>query len=149
MANNGFGKLMFVLGLLLLALLSVSFFSWAKLIWLVLFVVLGLLSWKYNTALFWYFLANTVVSLAWAISLSVMNTQSLLIYLIGLVSAAGLVGSAASMGGKKVKKVPQKGSTKQASAPSKKSSSKISNKKSAKKASSKTSKSSKKRKQIL
>lgn len=139
MANNSFGKLMFVLGLVLLALLSVFFFGWAKLIWLVLFVVLGLVCWRWNSALFWYFLVNTVVSIAWAVSLGAMNTQSLLIYLVGLVSAAGLVGSAASMGGKKV---PQKSAQKEApkkvtQKSSRKSAKKSSAKKSAKKKASK------------
>jgi hypothetical protein len=98
MGDNSFGKFMFVVGIVVLALLGLFYGSGYKLAWLGTFVALGLLSWRWSTALFWFFLGNTIVSMLWALRLGAINDQSVLIYVLALTSAAGFVSSAAHLG---------------------------------------------------
>jgi hypothetical protein len=98
MGDNSFGKFMFVVGIVLLSLLTIFFFSGYKLAWLILFVVLGLLSWNSTHTLFWFFLTNVVLSAAWALRMGSINDQTLTLFILSLVCAAGFVSSASNLG---------------------------------------------------
>ena len=97
MGDNSFGKLMFVLGVLVIALLTLFFWNWWHLAWLVVFIVGGLLCWRWDKALFWFFLVNVVIGVLWALKLRALGDRTLILFLIALVSAAGFVSSAASL----------------------------------------------------
>ena len=97
MGDNSFGKLMFVLGVLVIALLTLFFWNWWHLAWLVVFIVGGLLCWRWDKALFWFFLVNVVIGVLWALKLRALGDRTLILFLIALVSAAGFVASAASL----------------------------------------------------
>src|SRR3989344_4177674 len=151
MGDNSFGKLMFVLGVLVIALLTLFFWNWWHLVWLVVFIVGGLLCWRWDRALFWFFLANVAIGVLWALKLRALGDRTLILFLIALVSAAGFVASAASLSGgatqrsaKEGKKESAKEEKKEAKKSSKKSASK-SARKSAKRVSKKRAKKSSKK----
>ena len=101
MAENHFGKFFFVLTLAVLAVTTLLFFSYWKLAWLLLFLVAGIACWTRTQALFIFFLANVILSLAWALKRGVLSDTTLAIFLIALLSALGFVATGAALGKKK------------------------------------------------
>ena len=98
MRNNATGTLFYGLGLLVLAAATFFFFSQTKVIWLLLYLVLGLACITEKRALFVFFLANVVVALALALKRGILDDQTLSIFLVALLSALGFVASGASLG---------------------------------------------------
>ena len=101
MGENQTNKLLYVVGLAVLAVITLFFFSAWKLVWLVLYLILGLASLKKSERLFVFFLANVVLSLAWAIKIGALSSQTLSLFLMGLVSALGFVSAGANLGKKR------------------------------------------------
>ena len=107
MAENHFGKFFFVLTLAVLAVTTLLFFSYWKLAWLLLFLVAGIACWTRTQALFIFFIANVILSLAWALKRGVLSDTTLAIFLIALLSALGFVATGAALGKKKTSTVAQ------------------------------------------
>ncbi len=96
--DNATGKLLYVLGLLVLAATTFFFFSQSKVIWLLLYLVLGLACITEKRALFVFFLANVVVALSLALKRGILDDQTLSIFLVALLSALAFVATGAKLG---------------------------------------------------